>query len=166
MRTYQALGFAPKGILAMGASFASPDFMKALGKNADYAFSHTKFDPSLIEKRRAAAAVNKLYEQRSWPVDLGRPGARVHRRRWSSPTRSTARSRSSPEDIIQALRETNIDGSDTIAPYKGIRFNEKGQNVLATGLITQIQDGKHYPVWPKDLATKPFIFPAPGWDKR
>jgi len=165
MRTYQALGFTPKGILAMGASFASPDFMKALGKNADYAFSHTKFDPSLIEKRKAAAAVNKLYEARS-----GRP-------LWDAPAREfTAalviadalnRAKSlSPEDIIQALRETNIDGADTIAPYKGIKFNEKGQNVLATGLITQIQDGKHYPVWPKDLAVKAAVFPAPPWDKR
>jgi branched-chain amino acid transport system substrate-binding protein len=165
VRTYQALGFTPKGILAMGASFASPDFMKALGKNADYAFSHTKFDPSLIEKRRAAAAVNKLYE------------ARTGRSLWDVPAREfTAalviadalnRAKSlAPDDIIQALRETNIDGADTIAPYKGIRFNEKGQNVLATGLITQIQDGRHYPVWPKDLSTKAVVFPAPGWDKR
>jgi len=165
VRTYQALGFTPKGILAMGASFASPDFMKALGRNADYAFSHTKFDPALIEKRRAAAAVNKLYEARS-----GRP-------LWDAPAREfTAalviadalnRAKSlAPNDIIQALRETNIDGADTIAPYKGIKFNEKGQNVLATGLITQIQGGKHYPVWPKDLAVKPVVFPAPAWDKR
>ena len=165
VRTYQALGFTPKGILAMGASFASPDFMKALGKNADYAFSHTKFNPALIEKRRAAGAVNKMYEQRT-----GRP-------LWDAPAREfTAalviadalnRAKSlAPEDIIVALRETNIDGADTISPYKGIKFNEKGQNVLATGLITQIQDGTHYPVWPKDLATKPVVFPAPGWDKR
>lgn len=165
VRTYQALGFAPKGILAMGASFASPDFMKALGKNADYAFSHTKFDPSLITKRQAAAAVNKLYE------------ARAGRSLWDVPAREfTAalvvadalnRAKSlAPADIVQALRETNIDGADTIAPYKGIRFNEKGQNVLATGLITQIQDGAHYPVWPKELATKAVVFPAPGWDKR
>jgi branched-chain amino acid transport system substrate-binding protein len=165
VRTYQALGFAPKGILAMGASFASPDFMKALGKNADFAFSHTKFNPALIEKRRAAGAVNKLYEQRT-----GRPI-------WDAPAREfTAalviadalnRAKSlAPADIIQALRETNIDGADTISPYKGIKFNDKGQNELATGLITQIQDGTHYPVWPKDLATRQVTFPAPGWDKR
>ncbi|MBM3531299.1 MAG: hypothetical protein FJX62_24765 [Alphaproteobacteria bacterium] len=165
VRTYQALGFAPKAILAMGASFATPDFMKALGKNADHAFSHTKFDPTLIEKRRASGAVNKLFE------------ARTGRSLWDAPAREfTAalviadalnRAKSlSPDDIIQALRETNVDGADTIAPYKGIKFNEKGQNVLATGLITQIHDGKHHPVWPKDLAAKAVVFPAPGWDKR
>jgi branched-chain amino acid transport system substrate-binding protein len=165
VRSYQALAFTPKAILAMGASFATSDFINALGKNADYAFSHTKFDAALIQKRKAAAQVSKMYEQRT-----GKPI-------WDAPARAfTAslviadalqRAKSlSPEDIIAALRETNIDGADTISPYKGVRFNERGQNVLATGLITQIQGGKHYAVWPKELAAREYVFPAPAWDKR
>ena len=165
VRTYQALGFTPKAILAMGASFATPDFIKALGKNADYAFSHTKFDPSLVQKRKAAGDVSRLYEQRT-----GRPI-------WDAPAREFTASMTivdalqrakslAPEDILAALRETNIDGADTISPYKGVKFNEKGQNVLATGLITQIQGGQHHPVWPRELAVKDYVFPAPAWDKR
>jgi len=165
VRTYQALGFTPKAILAMGASFATPDFIRALGKNADYAFSHTKFDPSLVQKRKAAGDVSRLYEQRT-----GRPI-------WDAPAREFTASMTivdalqrakslAPEDILAALRETNIDGADTISPYKGVKFNEKGQNVLATGLITQIQGGQHHPVWPRELAVKEYVFPAPAWDKR
>jgi len=165
VRSYQALAFTPKAILAMGASFATPDFIKAMGKSADYAFSHTKFDAALIQKRKAAAAVAKLYEQRAG------------RSLWDAPARAfTAsfviadalqRAKSlAPEDIIQALRETNIDGADTISPYKGVKFNEKGQNVLANGLMTQIQGGQHYAVWPKEIAVREAVFPAPAWDKR
>jgi branched-chain amino acid transport system substrate-binding protein len=165
VRTYQALGFMPKGILAMGASFASPDFMKALGKNADYAFSHTKFNPALIEKRRAAGAVNKLYEQRAGRSIWDAPAREFTAALVIADALNRAKSLKA-DDILQALRETNIDGGDTISPYKGVRFNDKGQNVLATGLITQIQGGVHHPVWPKDLATKPVVFPAPAWDRR
>jgi branched-chain amino acid transport system substrate-binding protein len=165
MRSYQALAFTPKAILAMGASFATSDFIKALGKNADFAFSHTKFDAALIQKRKAAAQVSRMYEQRT-----GKPI-------WDAPARAfTAslviadalqRAKSlAPQDIIAALRETSIDGADTISPYKGVKFNEKGQNVLASGLITQIQGGQHHAVWPKELATKEYVFPAPAWDKR
>jgi branched-chain amino acid transport system substrate-binding protein len=165
VRTYQALGFAPKGILAMGASFASPNFIQALQKNADFSFSHTKFDAALIEKRKAAGEVSRLFQQRT-----GKP-------LWDAPARAFVatlviadalhRARSlQPDDIIQALKETNIPGPDTIAPYRGVRFNDKGQNVLANGLITQIQGGQHYAVWPKDIALKPAVFPAPGWDQR
>lgn len=165
VRTYQALGFTPKAILAMGASFATPDFIRALGKNADYAFSHTKFDPSLVQKRKAAGDVSRMYEQRT-----GRPI-------WDAPAREFTASMTivdalqrakslAPEDILAALRETNIDGADTISPYKGVKFNDRGQNVLATGLITQIQGGQHHPVWPRELAVKEYVFPAPAWDKR
>jgi branched-chain amino acid transport system substrate-binding protein len=165
VRTYQALGFTPKGILAMGASFASPNFITALGKNADFAFSHTKFDAALIEKRQAAGEVNRLFQQRT-----GKPI-------WDAPARAFVatmviadvlnRARSlAPEEILQALRETNIPGTDTIAPYRGVRFNERGQNTLANGLITQIQDGRHHAVWPKEVAVRPAVFPAPGWEKR
>lgn len=165
VRSYQALAFTPKAILAMGASFATPDFIKALGKNADYAFSHTKFDSALIQKRKAAGQVSKMFEERT-----GKPI-------WDAPAREFTASQTiadalqrakslAPADIVAALRETNIDGANTISPYKGVKFNEKGQNVLASGLITQIQGGQHHPVWPKDLATKEYVFPAPAWDKR
>ncbi len=165
VRNYQTLALAPKAILAMGASFATPDFIKALGKNADYAFSHTKFDSALIQKRRAAGIVNRLYQQRT-----GKPI-------WDAPAReftaalviadALQRAKSlKHEDIVAALRETNIDGADTIAPYKGVKFNDKGQNVLANGLITQIQGGVHYAIWPKEIAVKDAVFPVPAWDKR
>ena len=165
VRSYQALAFTPKAILAMGASFATPDFIKALGKNADYAFSHTKFDSALIQKRKAAGQVSKMFEQRTGKAIWDAPA----REFTASMTIADALQRAkslAPADIVAALQETNIDGGDTISPYKGVKFNEKGQNVLATGLITQIQGGQHYPVWPKELATKEYVFPAPAWDKR
>jgi len=165
VRSYQALAFTPKAILAMGASFATPDFIKALGKNADYAFSHTKFDAALIQKRKAAGDVSRMFEQRAGKAIWDAPA----REFTASMTIADALQRAkslSPEDILAALRETNIDGADTISPYKGVKFNEKGQNILATGLITQIQGGQHHPVWPKELATKEYVFPAPAWDKR
>ena len=165
VRSYQALAFSPKAILAMGASFATPDFIKALGKNADYAFSHTKFDPALIQKRRAAGEVSKLFEARTGKAIWDAPAREFTASQTVIDALQRARSLA-PADIVAALRETSIDGADTISPYKGVKFNEKGQNVLATGLITQIQGGQHHPVWPKDLAVKEYVFPAPAWDKR
>jgi branched-chain amino acid transport system substrate-binding protein len=165
VRTYQALKFEPKAILAMGASFASPTFIEALGKNADYNFSHTKFHSDLIKTRPAVGQVNDEYQKRT-----GKPI-------WDAPARAFTgmmvvadilnRAKSfAPEDILAAARATNIKGADTIMPYRGVRFNDKGQNELANGLITQIQGGTHYPVWPKAIASKDAVFPAPGWDKR
>jgi branched-chain amino acid transport system substrate-binding protein len=165
VKAYQAMQLQPKAILAMGASFSTPEFINALGKLANYSFSHTKFHAVLLEKRRGAAQINAEYMKRT-----GRP-------LWDAPARAfTAtmviadalnRAKSlSHEDIIAALKETNIPGSDTIVPYKGVKFDARGRNELANGLITQIQDGKHYAVWPADIAERQAIFPIPAWGAR
>jgi branched-chain amino acid transport system substrate-binding protein len=48
--------------------------------------------------------------------------------------------------------------------YKGVKFDEKGQNVLAAGFIIQLQDGENYvAVWPKAGAQKEPVLPYKGW---
>lgn len=165
VRNYKALRFSPTAVLAMGASFQSPNFIKALGANADYNFSHTKFHTSLIKTRKGAGKVAELFKQRTAKDLWGTPARAFTGTMVIADALNRAKSLKH-EDIIQALRETNVPGADTIMPYKGVKFNEKGQNVLATGLITQIHGGKHYPVWPDDVAVRKAVFPMPKWEDR
>jgi branched-chain amino acid transport system substrate-binding protein len=44
-----------------------------------------------------------------------------------------------------------------------VKFDEKGQNILASSLITQMQGGKYVPVWPKDKAAGELKLPYKGW---
>jgi branched-chain amino acid transport system substrate-binding protein len=48
--------------------------------------------------------------------------------------------------------------------YKCVKFDDKGQNVLAAGVIIQLQDGENYvAVWPKTNAQKQPIMPYKAW---
>jgi branched-chain amino acid transport system substrate-binding protein len=47
--------------------------------------------------------------------------------------------------------------------YKGVKFDEKGQNVLAAGLVIQLEGENYVPVWPKQLAKTAPVFPYKGW---
>jgi branched-chain amino acid transport system substrate-binding protein len=165
VKNYRALRFSPMAVIAMGASFASPNFIAALGSNADFNFSHTKFHVSLVETRKAARTVSDLFKKRT-----GKPI-------WDAPARvftstmvvADAVNRAGsyePAAIIKALRETDLKEGDTIMPYRGVKFNELGQNVRARGLITQIRDGKHFVIWPFEFAQKDAVFPMPPWSKR
>ena len=71
-----------------------------------------------------------------------------------------------PEAIRKALTETNIPANKLIMPWKGVKFDEHGQNVLGSGILVQIIDGKYNTVWPFDLATKDVVWPMPKWDQR
>jgi branched-chain amino acid transport system substrate-binding protein len=48
--------------------------------------------------------------------------------------------------------------------YKGVKFDDKGQNILASALIIQLQDGENYvAVWPNSNATSQPLIPYKGW---
>jgi branched-chain amino acid transport system substrate-binding protein len=50
--------------------------------------------------------------------------------------------------------------------YKGVKFDDKGQNVLAAGLVIQLQDGENYvAVWPKNQAKTAPALPYRAGDK-
>ena len=55
-----------------------------------------------------------------------------------------------PAKIQAALKATDLKPDQLIMGYKGVKFDDKGQNILAAGLMIQLQDGENYvTVWPK-----------------
>jgi branched-chain amino acid transport system substrate-binding protein len=69
-----------------------------------------------------------------------------------------------PEKIQAALKATDLKPDQLIMGYKGVKFDDKGQNILASGLVIQLQDGENYiPVWPKERAKTAPALPYKGW---
>ena len=69
-----------------------------------------------------------------------------------------------PAKIQAALKATDLKPEQLMMGYKGVKFDDKGQNISASGVIIQLQDGENYvSVWPKASATKPPIVPYKGW---
>ena len=66
--------------------------------------------------------------------------------------------------IQAALQKTDLKPNQLMMGYKGVKFDDKGQNILAAGLVIQLQDGENYvPVWPKDKAKSAPVLPYKGW---
>ncbi len=58
---------------------------------------------------------------------------------WCWPTPSTAPARPSRPRSSAALKATNLPAEQLVAGYDGVKFDDKGQNVLASTLVTQLQ---------------------------
>jgi len=72
---------------------------------------------------------------------------------------------SDAEAMSKALRNVQIDGinGDKLGLYivsHGVKFDAKGFNERAVGLVTQIQDGKYVPIYPEDAAGGSPVFPV------
>jgi branched-chain amino acid transport system substrate-binding protein len=72
-----------------------------------------------------------------------------------------------PEAIREAIKKTQITGDKLITPWRGIQFDENGQNILVDAIVIQYQDGgKRYTIYPFNLATRDIVYPIPKWSER
>jgi branched-chain amino acid transport system substrate-binding protein len=68
-----------------------------------------------------------------------------------------------PAGVREALVKTDL--MTAFGPVNFISYGKKKQqNSLPTYLV-QWQKGKLETVWPKDVATKPYVYPMPPWKK-
>ncbi|WP_406070656.1 ABC transporter substrate-binding protein [Micromonospora sp. NBC_01638] len=70
------------------------------------------------------------------------------------------------ESITSALRAVDIAGingdkNGLWIVSHGVKFDAKGTNERAIGLVTQVQDGKYVPVYPADAAANSTVYPRP-----
>jgi len=165
MKTYKELGVSPDALLANDAGFNDSEFLKTMGKDAEYVLSREVWALDLASKNPLIKQVNDLYFER-YKTNFNGNSARTFTGLMTLAEAINRAGSTKPEAIQKALVETNIPGSKLIMPWKGIKFDATGQNTLGSGIIVQVQDGKYVTVWPFDLASKDVIWPMPKWDQR
>ena len=165
VRTAKELDYNPKMVMAQDAGHVSPDFIQAVGKDAEGTMSRAPFNTDLIEKRPVAVALNNIYSKKHGKDLYDFPGRAFTGFMTLLDAINRAGS-TDPEAIRQALIATNIPGDQLIMTWQGVKFDETGQNIYVKAIIMQLQGGKYYTVWPFDSATRDVIYPIPAWKDR
>ena len=165
MKTYKELGFSPDMILANNAGFTDTEFIRTLGKDAEYVITRDVWSLDLAKKNPLIKQVNDLYFARNKTNFTGN-SSRTFTGLMTLADAINRAGSTEPEAIRKALTETNIPANKLIMPWKGIKFDDKGQNIYGSGILVQIIDGKYHTVWPFDLATQDVVWPMPKWDQR
>src|SRR5262245_22720239 len=165
VRTAKELDYNPKMIMAQNAGHVSPDFIQAVGKDAEGTMSRAPFNTDLVTKRPVAVALNNIYSKKHGKDLYDFPGRAFTGFMTLLDAINRAGS-TDPEAIRQALVATNIPGDQLIMTWQGVKFDETGQNIYVKAIIMQLQGGKYYTVWPFDSATRDVIYPIPAWKDR
>ena len=164
MRSYKDMDFNPQAILADGAGFVDAQFRDVLGKDAEYVISRAAWSPDTGDKNPNSKSVAEMY-QKKFGQDMTENSARSFTGMMTLLDAINRAGSTDPEAIRKALTETDLPPSELIVPWKGIKFDEKGQNTLAQGINMQVFDGVYHTVWPFDLATKEIVWPRPKWSE-
>jgi branched-chain amino acid transport system substrate-binding protein len=160
-KTMQAQDYKPDILLADDAGYSDPSFIKAVGKISQGAFNRSSW--SVGPPGSATAIIADMYKKKSGD-DMDDTVAREMQGFFVLVDAIDRAGSTEPAKIQAALRATDLKPEQLMMGYKGIKFDEKGQNVLASGVIIQLQDGENYvTVWPKANAEKPPMLPYKGW---
>ncbi len=165
MRSYKELGVTPDMILANDAGFSDTEFIRTLGRDADYVISREVWSLDLAAHNPLIKQVNDLYFSR-YKANFTGNSARSFTGMMVLADALGRAGSTDPEAIRKALSETNIAGAKLIMPWKGVKFDASGQNELGSGILVQIIGGQYTTVWPFELAAHDVVWPMPKWDQR
>lgn len=153
MRSMHDAGYTPKAVLAQDAGFIDPAFLKASGPLAEGVMSRSSFALDATAARPAILPVNKLYAARNNGKDLNDLTARELTALQVLADAINRAKSTKNTDIQAALKTTDIPGNMTVMPWKGIKFDETGQNTEGSPVIQQWTGGAWHTVFPTDVAT-------------
>jgi branched-chain amino acid transport system substrate-binding protein len=165
IKTYKEFGFSPDMILANNAGFTDTDFIKTLGKDADFIITRETWALDLASRNPMIKEVNDLFQKR-YKINFTGNSSRTFTGLMVMADAINRAGSTEPEAVRTALTQTNIRADDIIMPWKGVKFDASGQNTLGRGILVQIIDGKYHTVWPFNMATREVVWPMPKWDQR
>ena len=160
-KTSQAQDYKPPMIIADDSGYSDPSFIKSVGKISQGVFNRSSW--SIGPAGSPTAIIAKLYKEKTGD-EMDDTAGREMQGFFVLVDAIDRAGSSDPAKIQAALKATDLKPEQLMMGYKGVKFDDKGQNILASAVIIQLQDGENYvAVWPKANAEKAPIVPYKGW---
>jgi branched-chain amino acid transport system substrate-binding protein len=160
-RTQKELNFNPLAYGGILGGHVSTEYVNALGKDADNVLATTSWSGDADIKGLKELA--KKYEDRfKEPVDSTAAGGfTAFAVLWDALERAASSDRKKLRDAIAA---TQMKAGDRMyMQLKGAKFDARGENSDAGGLVFVIRDKHWLTVAPKEYAKATATFPKPKW---
>ncbi len=160
----KALGLSPK-IFGFSIGPTSPEFRRALGKDADYILGAAQWTPELKYKTDDVFGTpqkfTELYKAKYGEIPSYQAAESAAALIAYQKAIETAGSldRNKVRDALASLDYDSFFGK--------LKFDKKGMNVYKPMAVMQnFPDGKIYTVWPKEVATRAPLYPFKAWNQR
>ncbi|MBC7957940.1 MAG: ABC transporter substrate-binding protein [Cytophagales bacterium] len=165
MKTYKELGFSPDMVLANNAGFTDTEFIRTLGKDAEFVITREVWALDLASRNPLIKQVNDLYNSR-YKANFTGNSSRTFTGLMVLADAINRAGSTDPEAIRKALAATDLKAEQLIMPWTGVKFDATGQNTLGRGILVQIVNGQYKTVYPFNVASQDVIWPMPKWDQR
>jgi branched-chain amino acid transport system substrate-binding protein len=159
MKQSMELQLTPKIFVGGGAGFTLPEFGQNAGKAGDLVYSATLWYQTL-----PYPGAKEYYDKfiQRYKMDTDYHGAEGYSSAYVIADTLKRAKALNADDVRESLAKTDM--MSVFGPVKFVAYEKMtNQNKLPTYLV-QWLGGKLEMVWPKDVATKPYVYPI-DWEK-
>jgi branched-chain amino acid transport system substrate-binding protein len=159
-KTMKNLDYLPPIIIGDDAGFADPTFIPNVGDLAQGAINRSAFD--IGKPGSNSYIVNQMFKAK-YGRDLDDTSARWLQGFLVLADAINRAGSTEPEKIQAALKATDLKPEQLMIGYNGVKFDDTGQNTLASTFLIQLQGKQYISIWPENRATGKLQWPMQGW---
>jgi len=160
MKTMKNLDYMPKVVIGDDSGFSDPAFVAGVADLAQGAINRSAWDVG--KKGSVTSIINDLYTKKTGHGMDDTSGRDMQAFFVLMDAINRAGS-TKPDDVQKALRETDLKPEQLMMGYKGVKFDQTGQNTLAATYLIQLIGKEYVAVWPSNKAQHALVYPFKGW---
>jgi branched-chain amino acid transport system substrate-binding protein len=160
IKTMKALDYKPPVVIGDDSGFSDAAFLTNVGSIAQGALNRSSWD--IGKPGSVTYLINQMYKKKRG-VDLDDTAGRAMQGLFVLAEAINRAGSTEPAKIQAALRATDLKPNQLMMGFRGVKFDEKGNNTLAAALLIQIQGDHYVAVWPSASAAAPLLLPYKGW---
>ena len=159
-KTMKSLDYKPPLLIGDDSGFSDAAFIASVGDIAQGVVNRSAFD--IGKPGSVTARVNEMFKAKRG-ADLDDTSGRAMQGFFTMMDAINRAGSTEPAKIQAALRATDLKPAQLMMGYNGVKFDEKGNNVLASALLIQLQGKSYVSVWPPASASGKLELPYKGW---
>ncbi|MGA2942558.1 MAG: ABC transporter substrate-binding protein [Xanthobacteraceae bacterium] len=159
-KTMKNFDYLPPIIIGDDAGFSDPSFIPNVGDLAQGAFNRSAFDVG--RPGTNSYIIDQMFKAK-YGRDLDDTSARWMQGFFVLADAINRAGSTEPDNIQAALKATDLKPDQLMIGYNGVKFDDTGQNILASTFLIQLKGKEYVSVWPADRATSKIELPMKGW---
>ncbi len=162
MKSMKNLDYLPPMAIGDDSGFSDPSFVPAVTDIAQGVMNRSAWD--IGSPGSTTYKINEMYKTKTGR-DLDDTSGRNMQGFFVLADAIDRAGSIDPEKIRVALTQTNLNPDQLMMGYNGVKFDQTGQNILASTYLIQLKGAQYQLVWPETAAKAKLDWPMVGWKK-
>ncbi|HYM32904.1 MAG TPA: ABC transporter substrate-binding protein [Candidatus Cybelea sp.] len=159
-KTMKALDYLPPMIIGDDSGFSDPSFIPSVGDLAQGAMNRSAWD--IGKPGSVTSKINDKFKAKTGH-EMDDTSARDMQAMFVLADAINRAGSADPAKLQAALKATDLKPDQIIMGYRGVKFDQTGQNTEAATYLIQLQGKQYVAVWPQETATAKLAWPMTGW---